>query len=440
MSRSLLVRGARQLVTLRGHSGPRRGTAMHDLGIVDGGAMLVEDGLVSSIGPASRIENLAASRKADELNADGMVVMPGFVDGHTHLIFGPPRLDDFEARAEGKTYAQIAAEGGGIQYSVKSVRGWTARRLASQAGLWVDRMIKMGTTTVEVKSGYGLDGSGEMKMLKVAAGLSGKGVEVVPTFLGAHVTPPEYAGRGSDFIEYLISGLMPEVVAKKLARFADVYCDQGAFTLDQARRYLVAAKRMGLGLRIHASQFANLGAVQMAVEMGASSVDHLEVAGEREIDALASSQTVATLLPGSVYGLGLSRYAPARALIEAGAVVTLATDFNPGTSPTCSMPMVLSLGCTQMKMTPAEALVAATTNAAYGLGLGKSTGTLEVGKQADFVLLNCGDYRELAYYFGVGLVAATVKRGEILWQDAGFRGYERREVSDAKAGRVRPKF
>jgi len=422
MGKALLVRGARQLLTLRGVSGPRRGSAMRELGILESGTMLVEDGVVTNIGPAKRVENLRAARTAEELDATGCIVMPGFVDSHTHLVHGPPRLADYEARIEGRSYQEIAACGGGILWTVRAVRDATARRLESQAVADARRMAACGTTTVEAKSGYGLDESGELKCLRVAARLDGNPLEVIPTFLGAHITPPEFGGAADNYIQWVCTELLPVVAARKLARFADVYCDEGAFSLSQARRYLLAAKQAGLPGRIHASQFRDLGAVGLAVELGARSADHLEVIEPREIETLAHSPVVATLLPGSVFHLGLSRYAPARALIDAGAAVALATDYNPGTSPTWNMQMVLSLACTQMRMTPAEAVSAATINGAHALGLAARTGSLEAGKQADFVVMGVTDYRELPYHFGVNHALVTVKRGEII-----ARGKENQE-------------
>lgn len=414
MGKSLLVRGARQLLTLRGPSGPRRGAALRDLAIIESGALLVEDGMVSSVGPARRVENLAAARRAEEIDATGCVVMPGFVDSHTHLVHGPPRLADYEARLEGRTYREIAADGGGIAWTLKAVRQSTAQRLERQAATDLARMAACGTTTVEAKSGYAQDLAGELKSLRLLHELDGHPLDIVPTFLGAHVTPPEFKGNPEGYIDFLIRQLLPQVARKKLAGFADVYCDEGAFTYTQALRYLQAASRLGLAARIHAAQFKDLGAVRLALETRARSVDHLEALDPGDIEPLARSATLATLLPGSVLHLGLSRYAPARALIDAGAAVALATDYNPGTSPTWNMQMVVSLACSQMRMTPAEAISAATVNGACALGVDGRAGTLEAGKQADFLVLNVSDYREIPYYFGANHVRATVKRGAVI--------------------------
>lgn len=404
-----LVRGARQLLTLRGDGGPRRGDALRDLGIVPNGAVLIKDGVIVDAGPARRIEKLPAARRAQEIDATRRVVMPGFVDSHTHLVFGRPRLADYEMRLAGASYAEIAAAGGGILSSVKAVRGMSAARLAAQARASLAAMALHGTTTLEAKSGYALDEAGELKTLRLLARLNGCPLDIVPTYLGAHIPPPEYRGKPDAYIDWMTAEMMPQIRRRKLARFVDVYCDSGAFTLEQSRRYLEQGRRLGFGLKIHAEQFARTGAARLAVELEATSADHLEHASDEDIRALAHSNTIATLLPGSVFHLGLRAYAPARALIEAGAAVALATDFNPGTSPTCSMQMVLSLACTEMRMSPAEAISAATINGAHALGRADRIGSLEPGKQADLLLLKVSDYRELPYYFGTNNVHLTIK-------------------------------
>ena len=403
-----LVRGARQLLTLRGAAVPRRGAALRELGLVINGAVLVRDGAIVAAGPARSVERLPEAQRAREFDARGGVVMPGFVDSHTHLVFGVPRLKDYEMRLAGAGYAEIAAAGGGILSSVEAVRRLSSRALEEQAGAFLTAMARHGTTTVEAKSGYGLDQVPELKMLRVIGRIEG----VVPTYLGAHVPPP--GTSSGEYIERLCEHMLPLVARRGLARFADVYCDAGAFTVDEARCYLRRAAALGLGLKVHAEQFERSGAAFLAVELGAASADHLEQAGEPEIAALAGSETLATLLPGSVFHLGLHRYAPARALIEAGAAVALATDFNPGTSPTYSMQMVLSLACTEMRMTPAEAITAATVNGAHAIRAAARVGSLEPGKDADLIVLALSDYREIPYYFGTNNVRATMKRGELL--------------------------
>jgi imidazolonepropionase len=285
----------------------------------------------------------------------------------------------------------------------------TAAQLETQARASLDAMARHGTTTLEAKSGYALDEAGELKTLRLLGKLDGDPLDIMPTYLGAHIQPPEYRGKADAYIDWIAAEMLPKIRRRKLARFVDVYCDEGAFTLDQSRRYLEHARRLGFGLKIHAEQFARTGAARLAVEMEAASADHLEQAGNEDIRALAQSNTIATLLPGSVFFLGLRAYAPARALIDAGAAVALATDFNPGTSPTYSMQMVLSLACTEMRMSPAEAIAAATINGAHALGCADRVGSLEPGKQADLLILNVQDYRELPYYFGANNVYKTIK-------------------------------
>ncbi len=409
-----LVRGARQLLTLRGDAGSRRGLALGALGIIEDGAVLIENGRIVEVGTAQQVERLEAAAQAEIMDAAGRVVMPGFVDSHTHLIFGRPRLMDYEMRLAGAQYAEIAAAGGGILSSVQAVRCMPAAQLEEQGRAFLSAMARHGTTTVEAKSGYALDEAGEIKTLAAISALNVRPLDLVPTYLGAHVPAPEYRGKPDEYIDWVTTAMLPKVRSQNLAEFVDVYCDSGAFSLEQSRRYLSEASRLGFGLKIHAEQFLRSGATQMAVELGATSVDHLEQAGESEIRALAGSGTIATLLPGSVFHLGLHHYAPARALIDGGAAVALATDFNPGTSPTFSMQMVLSLACTQMRMSPAEAITAATINGAHALRRADRIGSLEPGKQADLIVLDVSDYRELPYYFGANHVHLTMKRGVLL--------------------------
>jgi len=409
MSQSLLVRGARQLLTLRGPHGPRRGPAMRDLGIVEHGSVLIVDGRIIAVGEVD------PHRGIEEFDATGKVVLPGFVDSHTHLVWVSPRLLDYEMRISGATYADIAARGGGILSTVKTVREAPQAQLLSQARSALAAFYANGTTTVEAKSGYGLDEATEMKTLGVIATLAKEGYDVIPTYLGAHVAPPEYA-KPAGYIAWVASHMIPRIAQEGLAVFADVFCEHGAFTLDETRIYLEAAQRNGLGLKLHAEQFSRSGAARLGVELGAVSVDHLESAAPEDADALARSSTIATLLPGAVFHLGLNTYPPARMLIDRGAAVALATDYNPGTSPTTSMPMILSLACTQMRMTPAEAISAATINGAHALRIADRVGSIEAGKDGNLTVFNAADYREIPYRFGMNLVAATIYRGEQLGQ------------------------
>lgn len=417
MKNPILLRGARQLLTLQGSAGPRRGKALAELGVIENASILIADGLVQEVGPGRRVENLKSARSAEEIDVSGRVVMPGFVDSHTHLVCGPPRLKDYEMRLNGSNYHEIAASGGGILWTVRAVRSTSIRGLELQARKAIESFVRHGTTTIEAKSGYGLDASAEMKCLRILKRLSGTPVDIVPTYLGAHITPPEFANNPDGYIDWINTKILPEVRRRSLARFADVYCEPGAFSVEQSRRYLEAASRCGFSLKVHADQFSGSGGARLAVELGAKSADHLENIAEQDIAMLARSKTMATMLPGSVFHLGLNRYAPARSLIDAGAAVALATDFNPGTSPTMSMPMVIALACAQMRMKPAEAIVASTINGAHALGRADRVGSLEAEKDADLIVLNVSDYREIPYHFGVNPIAMTMKRGEVVYRE-----------------------
>jgi imidazolonepropionase len=415
LSSTLLITGASQLLTLRGRV-PRRGKSLSDLGIVKHGALLIRDGVIAAVGACAEVESLAESRAAEKLDVGGRVVLPGFVDSHTHLIHAASRAEEYELKIAGASYEEIARKGGGILNSVKKLRAATAESLRTRARAALREFAAHGTTTLEAKSGYGLDVASELKILRLHRELSAEQpLEIVSTFLGAHVVPAEYLRKtrgAQEYVALLIEKLIPEVAAEGLAEFCDVFCDRGAFSLSDSKKILEAGKRLGLVPRIHAEQLNRTGATQLAVQLGAASCDHLEQVNKADIRTLAKSKTVATLLPGCDFHLGLKQYAPARALIEAGAIVALATDYNPGTSPTLSMPMILSLACSQLRMSPAEAIAAATINAAYSLRCAERIGSLEVGKQADIAVFDVDDCREIPYYFGVNKCWMTLKKGQ----------------------------
>ena len=412
----MLITGCAQLLTLRGPV-PRRGRALTDPGLIPNGALLVRDGRIAAVGPRSRIERLPEARRAEKLDLGGRVVLPGFVDSHTHLVFPASRVEDYEARLRGASYEQIARRGGGILSTVRKLRRAPLERLKERALASLRRFAAHGTTTVEAKSGYGLDEASELKTLRLLRQLAlEQPLDIVPTFLGAHVVPLEYRARADAYVDFLARRLIPAVARERLAEFCDVFCDRGAFTPAQARRVLAAGRVCGLVPRVHAEQIARTGGARLAIEMNAASADHLEKVSAADIRALAASDVVCTLLPGCCFHLGLRHYPPARDLISAGAAVALATDFNPGTSPTLSMQMVLSLACAQMRMTPAEAIAAATINAAFSLRRHARAGSLEIGKQADIAVFELADYREIPYYFGVNHCWLTMKRGEIIYQ------------------------
>lgn len=414
MNKPILIRGARQLVTLRGPAAPRRGAALNELGIIPNGAILIRDGRIAEVGQGRRVENLALARDAIEIDAAGRVILPGFVDSHTHLVGGPPRLGDFEMRIASQDSRQVAEAG--VLSSVKAVRAAPSRTLETHARICSEQFVRHGSTTLEAKTGYGLDHTGELKVLRVLAKLNRSPLDVVPTYLGAYAVPPEYQGRAREYIDWVIAEMLPMIRRRKLARFVDVNCENDAFRLDDSRRYLEAARSLGFALKIHAERLSHSGGVRLAVELGAVSADHLEQASPDDIAILAQSSTIATLLPGAVFHAGSARYAPARSLIDNGAAVALATDFNVCVSPTCNMPMILSLACTYMRMTPAEAISAATINGAWALGCADRAGSIEAGKDADLVMFDASDYREIPYRFGVNLVAMTMKRGVVLYQ------------------------
>jgi len=371
-----------------------------------------------AVGVRAKVEALPEAKTADNLFVGGRVVLPGFVDSHTHLVHAASRAEEYELKIAGASYEEIARKGGGILNSVKRVRAATSEALKKRALSALREFAANGTTTLEAKSGYGLDVTSELKILNLHQELlREQPLEIVSTFLGAHVVPTEYRGTPGGpqrYVSMLIHRLIPEVAERKLAEFCDVFCDRGAFSREQSKRILQAGRQWGMLPRLHAEQLSRTGAAQLAVQLKAASCDHLEKVNKSDIQALAKSDTVATLLPGCDFHLGLKEYAPARALIDAGAIVSLATDYNPGTSPTLSMPMILSLACAQLRMTPAEAIAAATINAAYALRREKSIGSLEVGKQADMAVFEVADYREIPYYFGWSHCWMTVKRGRVI--------------------------
>jgi len=402
---------ASQLVTVAGPDRPRVGAEMQDLAIIRDGGMVIRDGVITAVGLSDEIERSAG--KAETIDASGCVVLPGFVDAHTHPVFAGNRLDDFERRARGETYEQIAAAGGGIWSTVEKTRAADDIDLFEQAKKHAQWFLKCGTTTIEAKSGYGLTLDTELKILRTIQRMNREtSLECVPTFLGAHAIPKENRQTREQYVDLVVNEMLPRVASEKLAEFCDVFCEYGYFNLEKSRKVLRAARELGLKLRIHADQLTNSGGAKLAADLNASTADHLEKMDEAGIAALKSANVQPVLLPGSVYALGSTCYPRARAMIETGLAVVLATDFNPGSSPTPSMPMVLSLACTQMKMSPAEAITASTINAAYSLSRGDKIGSLAPGKLANFSVFDCEDYREIAYWFGVSQTRAVYVRGE----------------------------
>ncbi len=411
MKDTLAVVNCSQLVTLKGPRRARVGAEMRELAIVEGGAMLVRDGLIERVGVREEIEPLMGA-DCEVFDAGGRVLTPGFVDAHAHPVFAGDRADEFEKRAAGVSYQEIAAAGGGIRSTVRRTRAATEDELFEVALRRERWFLRTGTTTVEAKSGYGLSVEDELKMLRVVRRLNTEGsLNYVPTFLGAHEVPDEYRGRREEYVRVVTEEMLPRVAREGLAEFCDVFCEERVFTVEDARSVLAAARARGLSLRVHADQLTRGGGALLAAELKAKTADHLEHTDAEGIAALKAAGVQPVLLPGSVYALGSARYPAARAMIDEGLAVVLATDFNPGSSPTPSMTMILSLASTHMRMTPAEGLTAATINAAYSLNRGDERGTLEAGKRADFVVHDCADYRELAYFFGVEHAHATYVGG-----------------------------
>lgn len=404
MASSLAVVNCSQVVTLSGPARPRVGPEMRELSIIPKGAMLVTGERIELVGSREEIESVVESRGVDceVVDAGGRTVLPGFVDAHTHPVFAGTRAGEFEERAAGATYQEIAARGGGIQSTVNATRAANLGQLVESGRQYAAWFLRNGTTTVEAKSGYGLSLEDEIKILLAIRRLDGETpLRYVPTFLGAHSIPPEFQSRRDHYVALLVNEMVPRVAREKLAEYCDVFCEAKVFTQEESRQILSAAREQGLGLRIHADQLTLGGGAKLAAELRTTTADHLEHTDSEGIAALKSAGVQPVLLPGSVYALGSNHYPAAREMIDAGLAVVLATDFNPGSSPTPSMPMILSLASTQMKMLPAESVTAATVNGAYSLGRGATLGSLETGKMADFVIHDSDDYRDLAYFFGI---------------------------------------
>ncbi len=411
-----LVEHVSQLLTMAGPETPRFGRSRDSLGLLLDGAVLIDAGKIVAAGPRERVLAHPLAKNAERLSAGHRVVTPGFVDAHTHPVFAAPRLDDFEARLKGEDYAGLAARGGGILWTVRGVRGAGEADLLAGLRRRAFDFLACGTTTIEAKSGYGLDLDNELKLLRVlrAAGQRGP-LEIVPTLLGAHAVPPELKGRKDDYVARVCAEMIPRAAAEGLARFVDVFCEDGYFSVADLEKIADAGAAAGLGLKVHSEQLTRQGSLAAAARRGAVSADHLDCADAADIALLAGGATIACLVPGSNYFLA-KPYPPARALLDAGAPVALATDYNPGTCPCWDIRQILSIACTQMRMTPAEALVSSTINGAHAAGLGLTHGSLEAGKTADLVCHEAEDYRELAYWFGGSRAHWTMKRGEVVYR------------------------
>ncbi len=414
----LLIRNIGQLATVAGQ-GPRVGPAASELGIIEGGAVAAIDGRIVAAGSEPEVLGaVAPGANAVVIDAGGAVVTPGFVDPHTHAVFARTREDEFAMRIEGRSYEEIAAAGGGIRSSVRHVRAATDELLFRNGAQTLDRMLEYGTTTAEVKSGYGLSLEAELKMLRVIARLAEHhAVDIVPTFLGAHEFPDEWRDDRDGYVTHLVDEVIPLVAREGLAEFCDVFCEEDVFTVEQSRRLLLAAASHGLRPKLHADELHASGGGELAAEVGAISADHLVCVSDAGIRAMADAGVVAVLLPGTTLSLGKRDFAPARKFVDAGVPVALATDCNPGSSMTESMQIIVSLASMVMRLTPAEALVAATANSAAALDRSGSVGSIEPGKLADLIVWEVDDYRAIPYHYGVNLTRMVIKRGAVVSGD-----------------------
>ena len=416
----MLLHSASQLLTLKG--GPQRGPELGSLGLIEDGAVLIQDENILAVGPTPEL--LAAHPDEPRLDASGCVVMPGFVDPHTHVVWAGDRAAEFEMKLSGAKYLDILAAGGGILSTVRQTRLAPVETLIAQTRLRLQRMFSYGTTTAEAKTGYGLEIGAEVKMLETILALDAEGpLELAPTFLGAHAISPEYKDDPQGYTDLLCGEMLPTVIdwwhkhyapaSMRQPPFVDVFCETGAFNLAQSRQILEKARSLGFPLKIHADEFDNLGGASLAVELGAVSADHLVKTSAADIQALGKSDTVAVSLPCTPFGLAESEYTPAREIIAAGGILALASDCNPGTAWCESMQFVIALACRHLKLTPAQAIAAATINAAHAICRAGRIGSLEPGKQADLLVLSVPDYRQLGYRFGTNLVRQVVKRGKV---------------------------
>lgn len=412
---TLLIKNIGQLVTMAGEV-PRLGKSMSDLGLIENGGIAVAGEEILAVGQSDIVQGQAAlAEGCAVIDAKGTVVTPGLIDAHTHPVFSMTREKEFEMRIQGKSYMEIAESGGGIRASVRDLRTTPSETLMEKTKARLDRFLRHGVTTIEAKSGYGLSTESELKQLKIIADLNLlHAIDMIPTFLGAHEVPDEYRDRREEYVDLIINEMIPAVTKDKLAEFSDIFCEEGVFDVVESQKIQQAAKDAGLGLKFHADELKSTGGAELAASMKARSADHLVYVSESGIKTLAESQTAAVLLPGTTFSLGSKQYAPARRMIEAGVIVALSTDCNPGSSYSESLAMIISLAAVQLKMTAAEAISAVTVNAAYAVNREHKIGQLKEGYQADIAIWNMSDYRELPYHYGVNLASKIIKKGKLV--------------------------
>ncbi|HHE37254.1 MAG TPA: imidazolonepropionase [Candidatus Cloacimonetes bacterium] len=415
MNTDMIIYNANELLTLKGKKQPRTGKEMDEVSIIENGAIAIKDSKIIAVEETSNIfEKYNSDQKID---ASNKVVMPGFVDPHTHPVFVHTRENEFEMRIKGKSYVEISQSGGGIRSSIQAVRETSEDELFELSKKRIQRIIANGTTTIEAKSGYGLSTESEIKMLKVIRRLNEEfPIDIIPTFLGAHEFPTEYNDNRAEYIRILKKEMMSEVRRQKLAEYCDIFTEKHVYSIEQSREILTHARKLGFKIRMHADEIEPIGGAELAAEVGAVSADHLGATSDEGIKAMRDAGVIATLLPGTIFSLGMKNYARARAMIDSGLPVALATDFNPGSCNCDSMQFIITLACLQMKMTVAEAITAATINAAYSLEMGDKTGSLEVGKKADILIMDMPTYKYLPYHFGSNNVEIVIKDGEIIWE------------------------
>lgn len=422
LSADLLIHNIGQLVTCRSENGPKRGSAMHDVGIINDGAAVITGGMVAAVGTNEEIRDAFTANET--IDAEGRVVCPGFVDPHTHIVYAGDRLNEFELKIKGAEYLEILAAGGGILSTVANTRSASEDELVELGRVRLDKMLACGTTTTEIKTGYGLDLESELKMLRVIERLDREhAIDIIPTFLAAHTVAPEFKGDADGYVDLICNEMLPAAWSwyaashfpgKGIPIFCDVFTENNAFNRTQSERILGEARSLGFGIKAHVDQFTNLGGSRLAIEKGAASIDHLDTISEEEIELLAASETVGVVIPTENFSAGKSRFAEARKMIDAGCAIAISTDFNPGSAPCPSIPMAMAIATRYQKMLPSEALNAATINAAFAIGLGQTHGSIEVGKVADLLVFDCMDHRQIAYEFGGNFVRTVVKNGEIV--------------------------